>query len=71
MKLTFKGNFKEEINELGNSVLLQYLKLDDSEDLIEFESLWYEENKTLNMTLDLSNLKLPDILNILLLLLLS
>ena len=56
MKLTFKGNFKEEINELGNSVLLQYLKLDDSEDLIEFESLWYEENKTLNMTLDLSNL---------------
>ena len=60
MKLTFKGNFKEEINELGNSVLLQYLKLDDSEDLIEFESLWYEENKTLNMTLDLSNLKLPE-----------
>ena len=59
MKLTFKGNFKEEINELGNSVLLQYLKLDDSEDLLEFESLWYEENKTLNMTLDLSDSVLP------------
>lgn len=60
MKLTFKGNFKEEINELGNSLLLQYLKLNDSEDFLEFESLWYEENKTLNMTLDLSNLELSE-----------
>lgn len=59
MKLKFNGNFKEELMELGNSVLFQYLRLDDSKDLIEFESLWYEEGKTLNMTLDLSEIELP------------
>ena len=61
MTLKFSDKFKEEIQELGNAVLLKEVTLgDDTTTYIEFQSLWNEETKTLCITLDLSNVEVPE-----------
>ena len=66
MTLKFSDKFKKEIQELGNAVLLNEATLYGpnfpyEETYIEFQSLWNEETKTLNMTLDLSEFE-PEVL---------
>lgn len=60
MTLRFSDNFKKEIQELGNAVLLKEATLlgglRDEGTFIEFQSLWNEETKTLSITLDLSEI---------------
>ena len=57
MRVIFNTIFKDKIQELGSTVKLMYFKGTDGK-YYSFDALWYEENKTLNITLDLS--ELPD-----------
>ena len=56
MRLYFSSEFKNEIQEIGNTVTLMYLSLDDNERKIEFQSLWDNIDKVLNMSIDLSDI---------------
>lgn len=57
MKLYFSSEFKNEIQEVGNTVSLMYLSLEnDTTKRVEFQALWDEVEKVLNMSVDLSTL---------------